>query len=66
MLLLQEAYDVQQELILRDSAKVYRRGLSRPDISVEELKQQGAEYFIESVFPVRQSCPELSGNSITV
>ena len=31
---------------------MYRRGLSRPDLSIEELKQQKAEFFIMEVFPV--------------
>ena len=50
---MQEAYDLQQEMILRDTAKVWRR--MNPNVSVKDLKEQKVGFYIAEVFPVRNS-----------
>lgn len=37
--LVQETYQLQQELILMDTARIYRRGLNRPDLTLDDTKQ---------------------------
>ena len=39
ILRIQEAYKVQQEIILMDTARIYRRGLDRPNLTLEDTKQ---------------------------
>ena len=52
-------YERHAQQLIWDSShdRVYRRGLSRPDLSIEELKQQKAEFFIMEVFPVSLANP---------
>lgn len=35
----QQAYEIQQEVLLMDTARIYRRGLNRPDLTLEDTKQ---------------------------
>lgn len=50
MIALQETYDLQQEMILRDTAKVWRR--MNPTVSIKDLKEQKTGFYIAEVFPV--------------
>ena len=36
---MQQAYEIQQEVLLMDTARIYRRGLNRPDLTLEDTKQ---------------------------
>lgn len=36
---------MQQEVILMDTARIYRRGLKRPDLTLEDTKQVLATHF---------------------
>ena len=46
----QEAYDLQQEMILRDTARVWRR--MNPAVSIKDLKEHKTSFYIAEVFPV--------------